>query len=132
MAVLDASVLAEALTNGAEVGHRARRRLRADTTWDAPHILPAEVLSAIRGLAVGGEIDPLVAERARARLRVTRLRLHAASPFLDRIWELRTNVTVYDAWYVALAERLDVVLVTADARLAEAAGPRCATELVTA
>jgi predicted nucleic acid-binding protein len=44
---------------------------------------------------------------------------------LGRVWELRENVTAYDACYIALAEALDVPLVTADARLGLAAGPRC-------
>jgi predicted nucleic acid-binding protein len=46
-------------------------------------------------------------------------------PFLDRVWELRDNLTVYDGWYVALAESLDTSLVTADRRLARVSGPRC-------
>ena len=50
-------------------------------------------------------------------------------PFLDRVWELRHNLTAYDAWYVALAESLGTDLVTADARLVAAPGPRCAVRL---
>ena len=51
-------------------------------------------------------------------------------PLLDRIWELRENVTPYDAAYVALAEDLGGTLVTADARLGRAPGPRCAIEVL--
>jgi predicted nucleic acid-binding protein len=52
-------------------------------------------------------------------------------PLLPRCWELRDNLTVYDAAYVALAERLDTTLLTADARLAGAPGPRCLIEVLT-
>ena len=51
--------------------------------------------------------------------------LHPAEPFLHRMWELRHNVTPYDAWYVALAEALDAPLLTTDARLARSIGIRC-------
>lgn len=50
----------------------------------------------------------------------------AATPLLERVWDLRGTVTAYDAMYVALAENLECPLVTADARLAGANGPRCA------
>lgn len=130
MAVLDASVYAEALTHGGDLGRRARARVAADASWDAPHVLPAEVTSAMRGLLLAGAIAPHVAERARKRLGATRLRLHAFAPFAERVWELRSNLTVYDAWYVALAERLGVALVTSDERLASASGPRCDIEFV--
>ncbi len=58
--------------------------------------------------------------------------LHPFAPFADRVWELRDNLTVYDAWYVAVAERLETLLVTTDARLAGATGPTCEVELVDA
>lgn len=51
-------------------------------------------------------------------------------PFLARCWELRASLTAHDAAYVALAEALDVSLLTADARLARAPGPRCTVELL--
>lgn len=53
------------------------------------------------------------------------------APLLQRIWELRDNLTAYDAAYVALAERLDATLITCDGKLAGASGPRCAFELIT-
>lgn len=47
------------------------------------------------------------------------------APFAERVWELRANVTSYDAWYVAVAEQFDLPLATLDRRLARSAGPRC-------
>lgn len=61
---------------------------------------------------------------------LTRIVFHGLAPFADRVWQLRGNLTVYDAWYVALAERLDTSLVTTDARLSRAAGPACEIELL--
>ena len=75
----------------------------------------------------------LGSEEARRALDVwTRLGLirYAASPLLERVWELRAAVTAYDAMYVALAENLDCALVTADTRLSGANGPRCAITVI--
>jgi predicted nucleic acid-binding protein len=130
VSVLDASAFAEALTSATPLGAAARGRIAATRTWHAPAIFPAEVLSAIRGLVLGGHLETSRAERARRRLRRTRVVLHPFAPFAARVWELRDNLTVYDAWYAALAERLEVSLVTTDARLANATGPACATDLI--
>ena len=51
--------------------------------------------------------------------------LHGFEAFSERVWELRHNVAIYDGWYVALAEALDVPLATLDARLAKEEGPKC-------
>lgn len=132
MSVLDASTYAEALTAVTPLGAVARDRIARDQRWQAPAILPAEVLSAIRGLTLGGKLDPVRADDARSRLRQTRVELHPFVPFEQRVWELRDNATVYDAWYVALAERLGLPLVTTDRRLANVPGLRCEVELVEA
>lgn len=130
MSVLDASTYAEALTSSTPLGAAARDAMGATLRWHAPAILPAEVLSAIRGLLLGGHLAAHHAERGRHRLEATRIVLHPFAPFADRIWELRANLTVYDAWYVALAETLQTPLVTTDARLANAPGLRCSVEHV--
>jgi predicted nucleic acid-binding protein len=65
-----------------------------------------------------------------ADLRSLRLDRMSHAPLLDRCWELRANLTIYDAAYVALAELLDTTLLTADGRLANAPGRRCSTELI--
>lgn len=131
MSVLDASAYAEALTAATPVGAAARAALRSRARWHAPAILPAEVLSAVRGLVLGGHLDERGANRARQRLTRSRIRLHAFPPHADRVWALRENLTVYDAWYVAVAEALGSTLVTTDSRLAGASGIRCEVRLVT-
>lgn len=67
-----------------------------------------------------------MAYNARRRLTHVRVRLHPFAPYAERVWELRTNLTVYDAWYVAIAERLDEPLVTADQAILATSGLRCA------
>ena len=130
MSVLDSSTYVEALTSATARGHAARKAVAGRWTWHAPAILPAEVLSAIRGLVLGGQLATSRAERARRRLATSRVVLHPFAPYAERAWELRNNLTVYDAWYVALAERLDTALVTTDARLAGATGIRCSIERI--
>lgn len=120
--VLDASVLVEFL-RWSEVGQSvAEALLRPDTSAHAPHLAAVEVLSAFRSLVVRGGISSARAGSAiddLADLPVTR---HPVEPFLPRIWDLRANLTAYDATYVALAEALDAPLLTADRRLARASG----------
>lgn len=130
MSVLDASALTEALTADTAIGQAARERVAQSGRWDGPAILPAEVLSAIRGMVVGRKLRVDRADVARARLRRMRLRLHSFGPFEERMWDLRMNLTVYDAWYVAIAERLEVSLVTTDAKLARVRGVLCPIEVV--
>lgn len=130
MAVLDASAFAEALTSATPLGDAARERVGVTWIWHAPAVFPAEVLSVVRGLLIAGELQLLEAERARRRLGRTRVALHPFAPFADRVWQLRDNVTVYDAWYAALAERLGASLVTTDGRLANATGLTCEVELI--
>ena len=85
----------------------------------------AEAASALRGLVARGELS---AERAAAgleRIRIVRAVRYSFEPFARRVWELRDNLTVYDAWYVALAESLGADLLTTDAAIAAAPGTRC-------
>lgn len=110
----------------------SRTALASETELVAPAILLAEAASALRSMALRGDVS---AARARAALReaaTLRLTRFPFEPFVDRVWELRENVTVYDAWYLALAETLGVALLTADRRLAGAPGARCEIRLVSA
>lgn len=125
MRVLDASVITDALAVGGVAGGDARRLLAAETALHAPDIAPAEVTSALRSMVRRGDLAEPVALGALAALSSLRARLFPFTPFARRVWQLRDTVTVYDAWYVALAEALDVPLVTADRRLRNATGPRC-------
>lgn len=129
MLVVDASVLAPVLVDDGRDGDIARERL-AGEQLSAPELIDLEVLSMLRSQLAAGAID---ARRAGlAVLDLEELPLHRAShrPLLSRCWELRENLTPYDAAYVALAEALDVVLVTADGRLAGAPGVTCTVEVV--
>ena len=129
MIVVDASVLAPALADDGPDGDIARARLRGETLA-APDLIDLETTSVIRRQLLGGHLDTPRAQLALADL--VELPLHRAShrPLLARCWELRHNITVYDAAYVALAELADLVLVTADLRLARAPGLDCRIELL--
>jgi predicted nucleic acid-binding protein len=123
--VIDASVLATALGDDGEDGDAARQRLRGEQLA-APEIVDLEVTSVWRRMLT----DERRATLALADLVDLPLRRTSHLPLLPRCWELRHNLTPYDAAYVALAEALDVALVTADHRLAGAAGIRCPVEVL--
>ena len=72
-----------------------------------------------------GQVSLGLARGATSKIKVLQTVQYPFEPFVERVWELRDNLSVYDSWYVALAESLDTTLVTADRRLAHAAGPRC-------
>ena len=129
MIVVDASVLATALGDDGPDGDRARARLRGERL-SAPELLDLEVASVLRRQVQGGEVDIRRAALALADLAALPLRRAPHRPLLARCWELRDNLTVYDASYVALAEALDVTLLTGDGRLARAPGPRCRIEML--
>lgn len=123
--VADASVIVELLTSpDSELFDR--RDLR--TGW-APYLLDAEVGRALRRRVTAGMLPGDQGRRAIDRLGRLPLRRAPHAELLGRAWELRENVTFYDALYVALAERLDVPLLTLDARLATAPGTRCVIEV---
>jgi predicted nucleic acid-binding protein len=122
--VIDASVVTASLTDPDPQGDWARQLLRLPEI-KAPHHLHAEVTNSLRRAALRGLISWRHAEAAHADLLGITVELFPYEPLAQRVWELRQNVTPYDAWYVALAEALDVGLATLDRRLATAVGPRC-------
>ncbi len=130
MPVLDASVVVAYLTGG-EYADEARAALLDDPlrNW-TPHLVDAEVGHALRRLVSADELRPGDAREALADLADLPLRRAGHRGLLRRAWELRANVTFYDALYVALAERLDVPLITLDARLSAAPGVRAAIRLL--
>lgn len=130
MIVVDASVLAPALADDGPDGDAARARLRGQSLV-APELIDLETASVIRRQSRARQIDARRAGLALTDLVELPLRRAPHRPLLWRCWELRQNLPVYDAAYVALAEVLDVLLLTADARLANAPGPRCGIELLT-
>ncbi len=125
MNVLDASVVTDAVAVKGPAGDLARRLLAVEARLHAPAILNAEVTSALRAMLRRGDLSTGEARSAALRAASIRARRYPFEPFVARAWELRDNVTVYDAWYVALAETLQAPLVSADERLRRSDGPRC-------
>lgn len=115
MIVVDASAMLEALV-GRGVDNDLLDALGGDI--DAPHLLDVEVLSGLRGLVLGGKLDPDQAVRARQDHYSFAIRRHETAPLAARIWQLRHQFTSYDANYLALAEALPAPLFTCDAKLA--------------
>jgi predicted nucleic acid-binding protein len=122
--VIDASVVVAALADSGPDGRWAESLLTSDSLA-APHLLHAEASNILRRSALAGTISAEEASLADADLLDLRVELFPYAPFASRIWDLRENVTSYDAWYVAVAEALGAPLATLDGRLAKAPGPRC-------
>ena len=131
MLVVDASVIAPAVADGGPDGEAFRARLRGRTIA-GPDLLRIEVMSVIRRSAIGGRLSSIQATAAINDLFDLPITVYPTGPLLRQGWELRGNVTSYDACYVALAEALDCPLLTADARLAVAPTISCSTEVLRA
>lgn len=129
MIVVDASIVVTALADDGPDGDRVRERLRGERLA-APHVIDLEVTSAWRRLVASGRLDDRRADLARADFDALRLDRAPHSPLLARCWELRHNLTIYDAAYVALGELMATPLLTGDAKLTAAPGIRCEVELV--
>jgi predicted nucleic acid-binding protein len=128
--VLDASAVLELLL-GTPVGREVAERI-ADPALGlhAPHLIDIEVAQALRRYVRGGEVDDESAALALEDLRALDMERHAHEPLLTRVWELRANLTAYDAVYVALAEALETRLLTCDGRIARAPGMGDRVEVV--
>lgn len=120
MIVLDASAAVLALLRDGD----ARRRLGVERVV-VPHLIDAEVTSALRSQVLKHQVEERTAAVALDRWSKLGLHRYGMVGLLARVWELRANLSAYDAVYVALAEAVDGELVTADARLAGAPGPTC-------
>jgi len=121
-------VIATALGDDGADGRQVRERVVGERLA-APELIDVEVVSAFRRLCSAGALSAERAEAAIADLHALPIQRVSHRPLLARCWELRENLTVYDAVYIALAERLDATLLTADRRLANAPGARCGFEL---
>lgn len=122
--VIDASVLVDAVADRGARGDAARSAI-AGASLAALDVTDAEILQALRGMWLRGELTDaglLGAARDHASAPLARYPVRA---FWPRILELRSNLSAYDAGYVALAEAIDAPLLTRDARLARAPGLRC-------
>jgi predicted nucleic acid-binding protein len=125
--VVDASTIVDGLVGA---GRSTERLL--DEHLTAPHLLDAEVGSALRRLVRAGEIDDAIASSALEDLAELEIERHPHRDLVDRAWALRHNVSFYDALYVALAEALGVPLVTLDGRVAGAPGVQARVEVLPA
>jgi predicted nucleic acid-binding protein len=125
MIVLDASAAVSALLNAGEA-----RTALADDSVHVPHLIDSEIAHAMRRQVLHGTVtadDGWLALDTWRRLGVHR---HPVAGLLDRVWELRENVSAYDASYLALAEALGCALLTADARLSRVPGLHCPVTIV--
>ena len=129
MIVVDASVLAPALADDNSDGDAARSGLRGHALV-APELIDLEVASVWRRQVVAGQLEVRRADFAVADLLALPLQRIPHRQLVTRCWELRQNLTPYDAAYVALAELLGVVLVTGDKRLSRSSGLRCRVEVI--
>lgn len=131
LAVVDASVLVAFYAAEGPLRAAVAARLAVGDALFAPAHVDAEVVAALRGLSRPHPALRAVVPEALRHLAGFPIRRMPLAPLLQRIWELRDNLTAYDAAYVTLAERLDGPLVTCDRKLAGASGPRCSFELIT-
>lgn len=129
MIVIDASAVVLALADDGPAGDAARARLAGERLV-APELLDVEVVAAWRRHAAAGLLDARRSEMARTDLRELQVERVTHRHLMERCWELRANVTTYDAVYVALAEAIDAPLVTADRKLAGASGVHCDVEVL--
>jgi len=128
--VVDASALIEVLLGTPVAGRLTERLFAVGETLHAPHLLDVEVAQVFRRYALARMIEAERGAEALEDLADFPITRYPHQPYLPRIWELRRNVTAYDAAYLALAEALDAPLLTRDAKLASSAGHRTRIELV--
>ncbi|SCG55683.1 type II toxin-antitoxin system VapC family toxin [Micromonospora humi] len=130
MIVVDASALADALVDDGPMGDAARSELIADPHWAAPGHLLIEVMSVIRGKALGRKLGAARAQEAVDALQWLVIDEIPTAMLVERMWQLRADVSTYDAAYVAAAELAACPLVTGDSRLAKVGGVRCEVRLI--
>lgn len=130
MIVVDASAVTEFLLQ-TPLGQRVEARLfGGNEALHAPHLLDVEVVQALRRLVRTGDLGPGRAEEALDDLAALAIRRHAHFDLLRRAWELRDNLTAYDAMYVALAEATAAPLVTCDRPLGATPGHAAQMDIV--
>jgi predicted nucleic acid-binding protein len=128
--VIDASVLANVVGDDGNDGRRARAEFRSAGDVAAPDLADVETVAVLRKRWVAGTVSDRRFAAAVEDLEQLDLDRYPTLPFMRCAYELRANVTAYDSAYVALAETLGCELLTADGRLANASGPRCAIRVL--
>ena len=121
--VIDASALVAALVDSGPEGRWAMTLIGRESLA-GPELLPAEVFNVLRRLEASGRLSTAEAILACGDMERLNLELFPFAPLAQRIWELRNNVTTYDAWYVALAEALGCPLATLDTKAGGSQGNR--------
>lgn len=124
MVVVDASVIVSTLVDVGREGQWAEAAV-ADGILIGPELILVEASNILRRLEQAGEISQQEATNAHEDLLQLDMELFPFAPFAERVWALRSNLTSYDAWYVALAEEFNCPLITLDKRLSRASGPKC-------
>jgi predicted nucleic acid-binding protein len=128
--VIDASILANVIGDDGGDGHCARQEFRAADSVAAPDLVDVETTAVLRKRWLTGGITDQRFADAVTDLQDLDFDRYPTLQFMARAYDLRANVTAYDAAYVALAEELGCELLTADTRLAQAPGPRCAIRVL--
>jgi len=130
MIVLDASVIVELFLQTAHANPIRARLVDANESLHAPAVLDLEVANALRRLTSRQEISLHRSSRSIALLQRFPITRYHHDFLLRRVWDLRNNLTAYDAAYVALAEALDATLLTRDSRLARSGGHQANVEVI--
>lgn len=130
MIVVDASALVESLLRLPAASRIDERMFAAGETLHAPHFIDVEIAQVVRRFHAAGEIDAERGRNALAFLIEFPLRRYRHTALLPRMWELRNNLTAYDAAYIALAEALDAPLLTRDRKIAAAPGLSAKVEFI--
>jgi predicted nucleic acid-binding protein len=123
--VVDASFVMVLLANSSEAMTTWANDVIREADLVAPHPMPVEVTSGLRNAERRELVTPEEAALTHQDLLDLDVEFHPFDPFASRVWALRHAVSPYDAWYVALAERLDAPLATLDRPLARTAEARC-------
>ena len=131
MVVVDAAVIVDALLDLSVDAGAVRDRLAVESLpWAAPELLDAEVMHVVRRRVLRGELSSSAGASALADLAALAIERHSHRPLLQRAFALRDNATAYDALYIALAEVLEVPLLTRDAALAGVPGVTVPVEVI--
>ncbi len=128
--MIDASVLANVVGDDGPAGRAARARIASASQWSAPDLVDVETVSVLRRRWRAGDLTARRFRSAVVDLLSLPIIRFPTGPLMMRAYELRSNVTPYDATYVALAEGLSCPLVSADARLARAPGVHCHVDIL--
>ncbi|MGR6973892.1 type II toxin-antitoxin system VapC family toxin [Streptomyces cynarae] len=133
MIVADCSALVFFLTDAGPTGRRVRERIAKEDRIAAPHLIDYEIMSALLGLARGrrgGEpkLNETQLRKALATYRDLVIDRHETLILWERVKSLSSNLSSYDAQYVALAETLGVPLLTCDVRISKSGAARCEIE----